>query len=1125
MTTLTTNFVQLQLLGQDNRGFEKLFKLCSQAEQYASFDPDSSASKSRKALETLVKIIYKIKDEPVDENAKLRDLLSHYVFANFVDADSDIIAKAHIIRRIGNHGVHEGQTVSDRDARNAVYNLYMVVSACLLKMKAIKKTLRWDPKKMPKVTMAPIVDTPDITPEETQVVVDAVPEAKTNTEHIQLPEKDELSEQETREIFIDMLLREAGWEVMTKKGHRAASTVGIEIEVEGMPNESGKGYVDYVMFGPDGTPLGLIEAKKASVSEEVGRHQAMLYADCLERKYGYRPAIFVSNGLTIKYIDGLGYPDRNLYGFHSEKDLIYLKEKRGRALITDMKPNRNIADRDYQQSAVKAVCEHFNKMNRRALLVMATGTGKTRTAISLVEILTRNNWAKHVLFLADRTALVNQAYGSFVDNLPSETKSVLSEEREPNLNARILFSTYQTMINYVDKEKKPFSVGHFDLIIIDEAHRSVFGKYGTIFDYFDSLLVGLTATPRDEIEKSTFDLMNLEGGEPNFAYEYEEAIKDKKLVPYKTVIRHSDILERGVKYNERTEEEKRQLEAIYNKMVEDARLDPDAEIDDDSLDLKAKDIFKVFYNRDTISKMLDDLMDNGLRVQGNEMVGKTIIFAYNHKTAELIVNIFREKFPEYGENFCQLIDNYVKYSQSLIDSFSVQDKMPQIAVSVDMLDTGIDVPSMLNLVFFKVVHSKIKFLQMIGRGTRLCNNLFGPGHDKKEFYIFDYGNNFEYFSTHAQGAEPMKVVSLTERMFGLRLDIAYNLQAATYQENAECKKLHDELKQKLHEQLCTLDDSRIAVRKVRPQIYDFRKPERWEYISEIDVRVLHHDAEPILPRTMNEEMALRFDIIMYEIVLGKLAPQDGQDRKAIKCQNKVVSIGEALEKRASIPQIMEKMETIRLIQTSAFWESAGVKDLEQVRQELRDLIKYLDGVQDSTGTMVVDFADEITTAESETEVHFNSSFSYKEKVLDYLDRNLNSEAIRKIYDVEKLTTEDLMELERIFWQELGSREDYEAYIQGKVYGNIAAFIRSIIKIDRQKALERYRQMIVGAEMNSQQETYLKNILDYVCANGDIDLAKLNQPPFNRMNFKRTFGDDLSTVMQFVRDLHNAIDVA
>lgn len=1124
MTTLPTNFVQLQLLGQDNQGFEKLFKLCSQAELYANFDPEASAAKSRKALEALIKIVYKLQDEPFDDQKSLRDLISSPTFVNYLDNDSELRKKAHHVRMIGNHGAHDGEEVKPREARNAVYNLYMVISACLFKMGAIKETFRWDAKKMPKVTMAPIVDTAEITPEETKQVADAVPEAKTNSAHIEQPEKDELSEKETREIFIDMLLREAGWKVMTKENHIAASTVGIEIEVEGMPNASGKGYVDYVMFGPDGTPLGLIEAKKASVSIEVGRHQAMLYADCLERQYGYRPAIFLSNGLTIKYIDGLGYPDRELYGFHSEADLKYLREKRGRALITDMEPRRDIAGRDYQQSAVKAVCEHFNKLNRRALLVMATGTGKTRTAISLVEILTRNNWAKHVLFLADRTALVKQAYDSFVDNLPSETKSVLSEEREPNLKARILFSTYQTMINYVDKEKKAFSVGHFDLIVIDEAHRSVFGKYGTIFDYFDSLLVGLTATPRDEIEKSTFDLMNLEGGEPNFAYEYDEAIEDKVLVPYSPFVRHSDILERGVKYNERSEEEKRQLEAIYNKMVEDARLDPDAEVDDDSLDLKARDIFKVFYNRDTISKMLDDLMQNGLRVQGNEMVGKSIIFAYNHKTAELIVNIFREKFPEYGENFCQLIDNYVKYSQSLIDNLSVKDKLPQIAVSVDMLDTGIDVPSMLNLVFFKVVHSKIKFLQMIGRGTRLCKDLFGPGRDKKEFYIFDYGNNFEYFNTHTQGAESMTVVSLTERLFGLRLDIAFHLQSGSCQQDAACKKLHDELKERLHGQISALDESRIAVRKVRQQLYDFRKMERWEYISEIDVRMLHHDAAPILPRTMNEEMALRFDIIMYEIVLGRLAPEDGQDRKAAKCQNKVVCIAEELEKRGSIPQILAKMDDIRLVQTAAFWENAGVKELERIRQELRDLIKYLDGAQNGAGTMVVDFEDEITAAE-DSSVYFNTSFSYKEKVLDYLGRNLESEAIRKIYDVEPLTYEDLMELERIFWQELGSREDYEAYVQGKVFGNIAAFIRSIIKIDRQKALDKYRRMIVGAEMNSQQETYLKNILDYVCANGDIDLTKLNQPPFSRMDFKRTFGTDLSTVVQFVKDLHNAIDVA
>ena len=393
--------------------------------------------------------------------------------------------------------------------------------------------------------------------------------------------------------------------------------------------------------------------------------------------------------------------------------------------------------------AIKAVCEHYNAMHRKGLLVMATGTGKTRVAISLVDVLKRNDWVKNVLFLADRTSLVSQVHRNFVKLLPNETTTVLNEDGDIDMNARIVFSTYQTMIGYVDTEKKPFSVGHFDLIIIDEAHRSIFGKFAAIFNYFDSMLIGLTATPRDEVDKSTYDIFEMEEGCPNYAYELEEAVADGYLVNYRGFKRGSMMLENGIKYNDLSDRDKEQLEQVWEYEDTLKELDPNA--DTRGRDILSNEMFKYIYNGDTVDKVLQDLMENGLKVQSGERIGKTIIFAFNHKYAELILRRFYELYPEYGSDFCALIDNYVTYAHDLIEKFEIRNGNPQITVSVDMLDTGIDVPDVLNLVFFKPVKSKIKFMQMIGRGTRLSEDIFGAGQNKECFYIFDWCNNFEFF--------------------------------------------------------------------------------------------------------------------------------------------------------------------------------------------------------------------------------------------------------------------------------------------------------------------------------------------------------------------------------------------
>lgn len=733
-----------------------LYDYCNTAELTQQSAPDTSALNARRALEWMVRAIYAMKEIEVGPRTSLFELIDGEPFRAFV-GDNRLMMAVHYIRKVGNCAAHMGN-ISGRESFFALLNLYNFVGAVLVKLQVIDELKPFDKTLL--TQQAPIHILPEEEPKPSTEFIEKVDVSKISGEPVKTYPTG-ISEAETRRLFIDMMLREAGWEVLSAQGAIAPLKACVEVEVHGMPTDKGIGYADYVLFGANGKPLAVVEAKRTSVDLAKGRHQATLYADCLEAQYGVCPVVYCSNGYETEVVDGLGYPARKIYGFHTAADLELMVQRRGRQPIVDMRIDDNITNREYQKRAIRSICDRFNANHRSTLLVMATGTGKTRVAISLVDVLMRNNWVKNVLFLADRTALVKQAAKNFAKLLPSTTTCILSENNDPDMSARVVFCTYQTMINYIDSDVKEFSIGRFDLVIIDEAHRSIFGKYYSIIDYFDSLLVGLTATPRDEVDRNTFDLFKIDA-QDTFAYELDEATEDKYLVPYNALKRGTLIMQQGIVYNNLSDDEKEQLESVwkYEKSRQGKKiLDAD---DDGHRDIRSDEIFNYIFNINTIDNVLQDLMDKGLKVQSGEQLGKTIIFAYNHKHAELIVQRFNALYPKYGADYCVLIDNYVNYAQDLIDRFEVRDSLPQIAVSVDMLDTGIDIPDILNLVFFKPVKSKIKFLQMIGRGTRLSEGIFGVNCDKQYFNIFDWCNNFEFFSLNPNGKEAQPVQSCVD---------------------------------------------------------------------------------------------------------------------------------------------------------------------------------------------------------------------------------------------------------------------------------------------------------------------------------------------------------------------------
>ena len=1109
---MAKNFDYILLLADKIPTFKHLHNYCRLAEEQQPIYPDASANNARKALEWLMKNMLKMAGVTVDARATLNDMLRLPATDAFVNRDYKFREDIYLVKKIGNAASHDGaEPVNRVKAFRCLRALYNVVAGFLGRWDAVKEIPPFDATLISSPS-APVALVKSPEPKVEMEVVNSVQkETLDDPQPVVLPRESLASEAVTRKYLIDYMLMEAGWEVLEEKGKVLGGKACIEVEVDGMPTVSGKGYADYDLFSRGGKPLAVIEAKATNHAITEGRHQATLYADCLEKRYGVRPVIYYTNGFTTKVIDGMGYPDRDVISFHSMDDLERLIQKRGRAEIKDVTIKEEITDRPYQQTAIKRIVEWFNAKHRRGLLVLATGTGKTRVSISLCDILMRNDWVKTVLFLADRTALVGQAHRAYEALLPSVSMSVLSEEKAPDMQARILFSTYQTMINYLDREDKTFSVGRFDLIIIDEAHRSVFGRYGAIFNYFDSLLIGLTATPRDEIDRNTYDLLQLDNGMPNYSYDIDEAVKDGYLCPYKTLQYHSKIMERGAKWDEMSKEDREEAERLMDYEKSLAGLGPD---DEYHRDILPQEIFKYLFNIDTVDKVLMELMEKGLKVKSGEEIGKTIIFAMNHKHAELIVERFRTLYPEKEPDYCQLIDNYVNKAHGLILDFEQMDKNPQIAVSVDMLDTGVDVPSVLNLVFFKCVRSKIKFMQMIGRGTRLCPKVFGDA-DKKEFYIFDWCGNFEYFSVNSDGANPVAVKSLTERLFALRLDIAAALQTAEHQEREVDRCLHDELKAILHTQVNQLSRARIDVRAHLQTIEPYREREAWVCLSDLDVSELKGIAH-LLTRPKENEAAKKFDVLMLYLQLEQV----DSTVKADNSRTSVIKIAQLLEKKASIPAVRERMETIKEVQTAVFWEHSTLNSLERVRKELRELVHVLAESRDER-RFVINIEDAISSDAVAAPVTLKAT--YHDRVIDYLAKHTDNEVLRKIQNFEQLTTDDVNELQRIFWEELGTRTEFDEATNGKKYNhNVAAFIRVIQGVDRQKALALYTRFIKDGNLTGEQEQYLKEILNYLSENGDLQMSDFMEYPLNRNRWRDVFGEHFVGLKDFVNELHNVI---
>ena len=1133
------------------------------AESNIKTDPRIAGFYARNALELMVETVFDIDNwlTRPRHDATLMSLIHDKDFKQ--NLETHLFPKLKLVIQVGNEAVHSKTTLPQRDALQAVKELHHVLYwfirtytpnldrkqfvvqpfdealipqqvsidatvatkalSSIKRVKELEKQLEEDDKVEREAYLQQLKENETLKAAN-QALLEQIEQAKQSAEKV--TDAHDYNEEETRTYLIDVLLHEAGWKLEHKRDR--------EYPVSGMPiskvNPKGNGFVDYVLWGDDGTALAVVEAKRANISPEEGKRQAELYANCLAEQCGLRPVIFYTNGYDTHLWDDHFYPPRQVQGFYTKAELELMVKRR-----TDRKPffengmpnsnlviNNEITNRHYQKSAITKLLQDFElEHERKGLFVMATGTGKTRTVISLVDLLVKNDWVKNVLFLADRNALLTQAKKNFVKLLPRVSCSILdSGQSKNNIDSRLYFSTYPTMKNLLDRgsDERPFGVGHFDLIIVDEAHRSVYSKYRQIFEYFDGFLVGLTATPKDEVEKDTYGIFELQKGMPTYAYEDDKAYDQGYLVPPTKISVATKFLREGVKYKDLSDEEQEEWE---NK----------AELEDRD-EVLPSEVNKFLFNEDTAEKMFAQLMSKddrgGIHVEGGDVIGKTIVFAANNDHAVFLEKMFNKNYPKWAGKLARVITFKETYAQSLIDEFGGDEnkidefdpKNPtcRIAISVDMLDTGIDVPEVVNLVFFKVIRSKVKFTQMIGRGTRLCKDLFGPNDDKKTFKVFDYCQNFEYFDANPEGIAVGVAKPVTQQVFEKRVLLStlindqLNNEEFREQNPEDCQR-YTELNRyqldMLHHLVSGMNLDNFIVRPKRQAVEPFLEREHWDNIDdtkftelESQISALPTEAEAFNSDEQLNHLSHRFDSLVLTMQLDLLE----KGMLSETSRGRVVEFAEQLEAKSTIPAVQAQLQLIQDIQTQEFWQDIHLVTLEELRRKLRNLMFALD--KDKKEMVYTNFEDEVQGVHDVTNVYKNPSVDlaqYRKKIELYIQDHQDQLTIQKLKRNKSITQADLDVLEGLLLDASGM-SDVEAYrekiLQEKPLGT---FIRELIGLDMNAAKEAFSSFLDEESYNAEQIQFVDQVIDYLVNNGILDMSQLFEPPFTDNHGESAYG--------------------
>ena len=1091
--------------------WSELASLGGFAETYAHTDAVGAIGKLRSFCEQVAEWIHGNNRLPKPFRADLNDLLNNQPFKEVVPAV--VLNKLHSLRLDGNKAVHGGSGDTDKAIQllKEAYNVGRWMHVNFVGGKADEIPAFVDPpeggvegyraKKEKRATLERMaaqeaqlqqalkeleaartkVDKAEATAEERQAALEAGLQA---TQKLEAVDPLSFSEEQTRIYLIDQMLADEGWAV--GNGNTDTDEVKKEYKVSHQTTQSGDGFADYTLFDDNGKPLAVIEAKKTAKDPQIGRTQARHYADGLEKMHGQRPIIFFTNGCDLWiWNDAANEPWRKLYGFYSKNSLQHLIFQRtAKAPVSQITPSPEIAGRMYQIEAVRRVVERFAENKRKALIVQATGTGKTRVAISLSYAMIKANWAKRILFLCDRRELRKQAAQAYKEFLPSEPRTLVTGASRGDTEHRIYLSTYPGMM----KVYESFDAGFFDLIIADESHRSLYNRYRQLFDYFDCYQVGLTATPVDFLSRNTFKIFNCEDQDPTANYTYQEAINNIPpfLTPFVVDTHTTEFLRAGIKYSEMTEDQKRQLE-------EDDELPQTVEYEQGAVD-------KIVYNKDTNRHILRNLMENGIRVADGSRIGKTIIFARSIRHARLLETLFGEMYSQYPTGFCQVIVSMDPKAESLIDDFKGVGSHPDltIAISVDMLDTGVDVPECVNLVFAKPVYSYVKFWQMIGRGTRLCKNLFGPGKDKTEFQIFDHWGNFERFEQEYTAKAPSIRKSLPESVFEARMNLA---DTALQKQKNSAFELAIEL---LGADIASLPAKTIAVREKWNQVHTIQQKETLQQFSAATRATLQQEIAPLMQwiDITRQEEAWKFDRLIAkaqcELIKGS--------SKFRGFRSDILEIVSSL--RINLSQVKVKLPLIEKIKSPEFWEHITVHELEEVRRELRGIVQYRQmNVTGPVAPRIIDVHEDESKIETKrhkvrlSQLTDMDMVAYRNRVNKALQAIIDdSETLQKIKQGKPVSEKDLEELCSLVLTQEPGLDLHELQDYFPQAGSLDRAIRGIIGMDPKTVHERFTKFVQAhSNLASHQIKFLDLLQNHIAKFGSIDIAQLYEPPFTTLH--------------------------
>lgn len=1102
-----------------------LADLAGFAEQYAREDPASSLVKQRSFVEYVVTEIYQAYRLRPPYTDNLNDLMNAEPFRQSVPMV--VQNKLHGVRKAGNQAAHPIRPLPSELAIGCLQQLFDIArwfhvqidggayldstefvvpvreTAGAKRAQEALEKLRLAEAKYESV-LAELAD-------ETKKRLAA---ERTATEHATaLEEKKkegegvasrlQFNEETTRRRLIDHALLAAGWRV--GENGRNTDEVGQEVRLHTMPTPSGEGYADYVLYGDNGKPLAVIEAKRTAKEARLGAEQAHIYADCLERETGVRPVSFFTNGVDVFLWDDVQrYPYRKVYGFYSKDSLEYLTFQRAnRKPLEAMAPNLAIANRMYQLEAVKRVCERFSTNFRKSLLVQATGTGKTRVAISLCDVLMRAGWVKRILFLCDRRELRKQADRVFKEFMPGEPRVIVDSTTSSDRNKRIYLATYPAMMKCFED----FDVGFFDLIIADESHRSIYKKFRALFQYFDALEVGLTATPVKFIERNTYELFGCEDQLPTSHFSLDEAINARPpyLVPFRVLAFSSQFREQGLRYAQMSAEQREQLED----------QDPTAP----QVDYDAQDLDRIVFNRDTTRFIWRSLMDEGIREATGSHVGKTIVFARNHLHAVHLAEVFSELYPQYGSTFCRVIDNQEPKAEQLIDDFKNSANDLTIAMSVDMLDTGIDVPEVVNLVLAKPVKSYVKFWQMIGRGTRLCKDLLGPGRDKTEFLIFDHWSNFWFFEEKYKEKQPSVQKSLLQHLFESRVELAQvaldKMDQPTFEAAAALL---------LGDVRAVRDTSSIEVRDRWRELELLADADRMHHFSAANKMDLLSIAAPLqhLRNIRGDEDAYRFDLLITrleaELVKGGKSAPKVQDLRA-----RVEEAVELLAKNQN--PVKARADSIKRVRSKEFWDQVEVHHLEALRKDLRGIMKYQ---QLPPSGRVAPRVYDIDDAEFSAETYIPrleglDLVEYKRRVESVLREHFaQNPLLQRIRTGASVREDELEDLAKLVL-----RIDDKANVKvlaghdPETRRSLLTVFRSLVGLDAAAVEQAFTEFVhKHPKLSAQQLRFLQVLQNYIAQNGGIEIERLYAPPFTSIHAESVDGvfrdpSDISAILNIL----------